>query len=63
MMKFFALSLKRDARRWFESLGKGKISSFAGFVEAFCRRWALMIMSNGCPLLKDSSKYMVHKPY
>jgi hypothetical protein len=36
MMKIFAFSFKGDARRWFESLGKGKNSSFAGFIEAFC---------------------------
>jgi hypothetical protein len=36
MMKIFAFSFKGDARRWFESLGKGKKSSFAGFIEAFC---------------------------
>ena len=40
MMKLFSFSLGGDALIWLGSLGKGEVSSFGGFLEAFCTRWS-----------------------
>jgi hypothetical protein len=52
VMRFFAHGLERSAREWFKHLGRGEISSFAGFVEAFCKKWSPNDHEEWMPMLK-----------
>jgi hypothetical protein len=60
MLKFFALSLKGNARDWFSNLGKGMFASLAEFLEAFCTRWEYGY--DFCfPSFNKSENFMMHK--
>ena len=60
-MIFFVLSLKGNARDWFQSLAKGEISSFTDLIEAFCKKWSPKYYENGCSMFNIPSVCLKRK--